>query len=500
MTVPLLDIRNVSKAYGATQALRNVSLTVMPGEVHAIVGENGAGKSTLINVVSGVVKPDEGEISFEGSVPRIDSPQAAQRLGIATVHQELSLAELLTVAENIFAARLPSRHGLVDRTSLMAGAEAVLSALGLSLDPGQRVGTLPLGSRQLVEIAKALSLDARLLLLDEPTSALNANEKDALFGLVRRLSRLKGIGIIYISHHLNEITSLADRITVLRDGRVVSTHQAESITADMLVHEMVGRAISRRADSGIHQIGKPLLEARDLSLAGAFSDVNFTIHAGEIISLVGLLGSGRSALASCLAGLKTPRYGDILIDDKAVKLTSLRHAKALGIGYVPPERKTDGLFLELSLGDNIASASLPKFSAVGVFDERKQSEMARTYIQSLNIRSDGPHTRCAALSGGNQQKVLLAKWLETKPRLLIVEEPTKGVDIASKSEIHSRLQKLAANGTAILFVSTDLPEILALSHRILVMYRENIAAVLTPATANEQKIMAFASGLRQEAA
>jgi len=499
MTFPLLDIHNVSKAYGATQALRNVSLTVMPGEIHAIVGENGAGKSTLINIVSGVVKPDEGEISFAGSVPRIDSPQAAQRLGIATVHQELSLAELLTIAENIFAARLPSRHGLVDRKSLMAGAEAVLSSLGLSLDPEQRVGTLPLGSRQLVEIAKALSLDARLLLLDEPTSALNANEKDVLFGLIRRL-RLKGMGIIYISHHLNEITSLADRVTVLRDGRVVATHQAESITADILVHEMVGRAIARHADSGIRHIGKPLLEARDLSLPGAFSAVNFTIHSGEIISLVGLLGSGRSALASCLAGLKTPRHGAILIDGKYTELTSLRRAMALGIGYVPPERKTDGLFLELSLGDNIASASLPEFSAAGVFDERKRDEAARTYIQSLNIRSDGPRTRCAALSGGNQQKVLLAKWLETKPRLLIVEEPTKGVDIASKSEIHSRLQKLAANGTAILFVSTDLPEILALSHRILVMYRENIVAVLTPATGSEQEIMAFASGLTREAA
>jgi ABC-type sugar transport system ATPase subunit len=499
MTAPLLDIRSISKAYGATQALHDVSLTVLPGEIHAIIGENGAGKSTLINIVSGVVKPDSGEINFAGNWERIDSPQAAQRLGIGTVHQELSLADLLTVAENIFVARLPSHHGLVDWKRLVDGAHAVLSSLGLSLDPEQKVGTLPLGSRQLVEIAKALSLDARMLLLDEPTSALNANEKVALFELIRRL-RLKGIGIIYISHHLNEITSLADRVTVLRDGRVVGTHQAESTTADNLVQEMVGHAIARRADSGILHVGKPLLEVRDLSLAGAFSGANFTIHSGEIISLVGLLGSGRSALASCLAGLKTPRHGTILIDGKIVQLTSLRHAMALGIGYVPPERKTDGLFLELSLGDNIVSASLPKFSVAGVFDERKQDETARTYIQSLNIRSDGPHTRCAALSGGNQQKVLLAKWLETKPHLLIVEEPTKGVDIASKSEIHSRLQKLAGNGMAILFVSTDLPEILALSHRILVMHRENIVAVLTPATASEQEIMALASGLRQEAA
>jgi ribose transport system ATP-binding protein len=499
MTSPLLDVRNVSKAYGATKALRDVSLSVLPGEIHAIVGENGAGKSTLINILSGVVKPDKGEISFAGTVPRIDSPQAAQQLGIGTVHQELSLAELLTVAENIFAARLPSRHGLVDRKGLTSRAEAVLGSLGLSLDPGQRVGTLPLSSRQLVEIAKALSLDAKLLLLDEPTSALNANEKDALFGLVRRL-RSKGMGIIYISHHLNEITSLADRITVLRDGRVVASHQAGSITAEVLVHEMVGRDIGPRADIGRRQIGNPLLAARDLFLPDAFSGVNFTIHTGEIISLVGLLGSGRSALASCLAGLRTPRQGAILIDGKSVKLTSLRHAMALGIGYMPADRKTEGLFLELSLGDNIASASLQKFSAGGVYDTRKKDETARAYIRSMNIRSEGPRTRCAALSGGNQQKVLLAKWLETKPRLLLVEEPTKGVDIASKSEIHSRLQKLAAQGTAIVFVSTDLPEILALSHRILVMYRGSIVAMLTPPATSEQEIMAFASGLNREAA
>src|SRR5215210_1722509 len=319
MKAPIIEIRNTSKAYGPTHALREVSLTVLPGEIHAIVGENGAGKSTLINIISGVIKPDDGEISFEGSAQRIDSPQAAQRLGIATVHQELSLADLLSVAENIFAGRLPSRRGFVDRKALMAGAEAVLSSLGLSLDSSQRVGSLPLGSRQLVEIAKALSLDARLLLLDEPTSALDAHEKDTLFDLIRRL-RSKGMGIIYISHHLNEITSLADRITVLRDGRVVAVHQAGAITADILVHEMVGRALTPSADLGLRHIGKPILEVRNLSQPGAFSAVSLTIHSGEIISLVGLLGSGRSALASCLAGLLAPRHGAILIDSQSVDL------------------------------------------------------------------------------------------------------------------------------------------------------------------------------------
>jgi ribose transport system ATP-binding protein len=499
MTVPLLDIRNISKAYGATQALSNVSLTVSAGEVRAVVGENGAGKSTLINIVSGIVRPDLGEMRLAGHPVKIDSPQAAQKLGIGTVHQELSLAELLTVAENVFAARVPSRHGLIDWRNLKNKAQAIFESLELTLNPDQKVGDLPVSSRQLVEIAKALSLDARLLLLDEPTSALNANERDALFRLVRRL-REQGIGIVYISHHLNEVISLADRITVLRDGQVMATHQRGSITPERLVKAMVGRAISHSSDSVIRTIGRPILETQDIARAGAFSRVSFTIHSGEIIGLTGLLGSGRSALASCLAGLTPPRRGHILIHGKKVPLTSLREAMRLGIGYIPSDRTTEGLFLELSVGDNITAASLKAFSALGIFDTRKQQEAVSKYVRLLNIRSHGPWMRCGALSGGNQQKVLLAKWLETKPQLLIVEEPTKGVDVAAKSEIHSWLRRLAASGTAIFFVSSDLPEILALSHRILVMHREQIVACLAPETTTEQEIMAFASGLEEKAA
>jgi ABC-type sugar transport system ATPase subunit len=497
MTTPLLEIRNISKAYGATQALDNVSLAVYAGEVHAVVGENGAGKSTLINVVSGVVRPDVGEIRFAGRVARIDSPNTAQQLGIGTVHQELSLAELLTVAENIFAARLPSQHGFIDWKNLKVKTRAIFESLELSLDPEKKVGDLPISSRQLVEIAKALSLDAKLLLLDEPTSALSANERDALFRLIRRL-RAKGIGIIYISHHLSEIISLADRITVLRDGAAVATHEAGSATPESLVKDMVGRLIASTSASKARRISKPLLETRSITSPGAFSDVSFTIHSGEIIGLAGLLGSGRSALASCLAGLRPQSKGDIFLSGERVQLTSLRQAMELGIGYIPADRKTEGLFLEMSVGDNISSASLEKFSdAVGLFDKHKRDATSHRYIQSLSIRCNGPRTRCGTLSGGNQQKVLLAKWFETRPRLLILDEPTKGVDVAAKSDIHSWLQKLAANGTAILLVTSDLPEVLALSHRILVMHREHIATSLMPDATSEQEIIAFASGLRE---
>lgn len=500
MTTPLLEILNISKAYGATQALDNVSLRVYAGEIHGVVGENGAGKSTLINVVSGVVRPDVGEIRFAGQPTRIESPSVAQQLGIGTVHQELSLAELLTVAENIFAARLPSRHGFIDWKMLRVKTQAIFETLELSLDPDQKVGDLPISSRQLVEIAKALSLDAKLLLLDEPTSALSANERDVLFRLIQRL-RAKGIGIIFISHHLSEIISLADRITVLRDGEAVATHDAGSVTPESLVKDMVGRIISRSPASNDRPAGKPLLEARTIASPGAFSDVSFTLHSGEIVGLAGLLGSGRSALASCLAGLRPLSKGDLLLDGEKVRLTSLRQAMGLGVGYISADRKTEGLFLEMSVGDNISSASLKKFSnAAGLFDTQKRDASSREYIRSFSIRCNGPHTPCGTLSGGNQQKVLLAKWFETKPRLLILEEPTKGVDVAAKSEIHSWLQRLAASRTAILFVSSDLPEVLSLSHRILVMHSEHIVATLMPDATTEQEIIAFASGLRELAA
>jgi ABC-type sugar transport system ATPase subunit len=499
MTGPLLELRNLSKAYGATQALDDVSLTARSGEIHALIGENGAGKSTLINVVSGVVRPDRGEIGLAGALVRMESPQAAHRLGIGTVHQELSLSELLSVAENIFAARLPSRYGFVDSRELRRRAKAIFDSLELSLDPDQKVGTLPVSSRQLVEIAKALSLDARLLLLDEPTSALNANEKEALFRLIRQL-RARGIGIIYISHHLHEVTALADRITVLRDGRVVATHQASSVTPEILVKQMVGRAIERSSRYAATALGKPVLEVRDLSANNAFSDVSLTINAGEIVGLAGLLGAGRGALAASLAGLEPPSDGDLLFDGRKLALTNLRQAMALGIGYIPAERKTEGLFLDLSLADNIVAACLNRFSRFGIFDRRRQHETAARHIQALNIRSEGPQTRCGALSGGNQQKVLLAKWLERRPRLLILQEPTKGVDIAAKSDIHGKLRSLAAQGAAIFFVSSDLPEILSLSHRILVMHRGRITASLRPEETSEEEIMSCASGLMERAA
>ena len=499
MTTPLLEVRNIFKAFGATQALADVSLSIRAGEIQAIVGENGAGKSTLINILSGVVLPDRGTIEFAGIAGALDSPLAAQRMGIGTVHQELSVSELLSVEENIFAGHLPSRNGFVDWRELRRRALTVFETLGLTIDPGERAGNLPVSSRQIVEIAKALSLDAKLLLLDEPTSALNSNEKESLFRLLRRL-RDKGMGIIYISHHLHEVTVLADRITVLRDGRLVATQDAAGATAETLVKQMVGRVIDRPTLTSRAVNGKTLLEVRNLKVSPVLDDVSFTLHEGEIVGIAGLLGSGRGELASCLAGLTTHSDGMILLNGNPVRLTSLRQAMARGIGFIPPERKTDGLFLDLNVADNISAASLARFSRFGIFNSLRLNTMATKHLSDLKIQCEGPYARCGALSGGNQQKVLLAKWLERRPKILIVQEPTKGVDIAAKSDIHRRLRQLAVEGAGIIFISSDLPEILALSNRILVMHRGRVVASLAPQSTTEEEIMGHASGIREKAA
>lgn len=497
--MPLLEIGSISKAYGATQALDAVSLQIIPGEVHAIVGENGAGKSTLINILSGIIAPDSGELLLEGRPVVLATPEEAQRAGIATVHQELSLVDHLSVAENIFASRVPARFGLVQWRRLARDAKAVFGSLGIEMDETARTGDLPVGARQLVEIAKALSLNARLMLFDEPTSALGANEKEALFDLIRRL-KTSGIAVIYITHHLDEVMKIADRVTVLRDGKVVAMRAADSFTPELLVRDMVGRDIAPAKIASAELGVVPSLRVEGLSFDGQYSNVSFLLRRGEIVALAGLMGSGRNALAGTLAGLFGPDSGRIYWEGKPLEVRSLREAMRAGIAYVPGERKTEGLFLDLSTGENVIAASLPRVTKLGLFNKAAADETTEVYIRTLHIKTNGADEKCAALSGGNQQKVLLAKWLETRPRLLIVDEPTKGVDIAAKAEIHQILRNLAESGASILIVSSDLPEMLTLAHRVLVMHGGRIVADLLARVTNESEITAFASGLMEKAA
>lgn len=492
--LPVLDVVGISKSWGATKALTRVDFSLAAGEILAVVGENGAGKSTLLGILSGVTQPDEGEIRRSGETVSFASPHAAQQCGIRTVFQELSLAKNLSVMENIFAGRLPSRFGFVDRAALRVGSSSLFASLGLAIDPSAIVGELPLSSQQIVEIAKAVSLEARVLLLDEPTSALNADEKAALFKLVRSL-KAAGTAIIYISHHLEEVLDLADRILVLRDGNAVSLVERREVEVGDLVRAMTGRAIADADAARRPPEAEALLEVVSLDDGEFVRDISFSVRRGEIVALAGLMGSGRSALAEIVVGLRPRVQGRMKLGDTAIAPRSLPAAKRLGIGYIPPERKTQGLFLDMPVAANVSAATLWRSSRFGAHDGARADRVAKDYVSRLAIKAGGVDVHCRALSGGNQQKVLLAKWLEVGPSLLVVEEPTKGVDVGAKQDIHRELLALVASGAGILMVSSDLPEILSLAHRVIVMHRGRIVADLDCRETSEHEIVALASGL-----
>ena len=494
---PLLDIQEVSKAFAGTQALSGVSFTLAAGEVHALVGENGAGKSTLMNIVAGVLQPDEGSIRLAGETITIGSPRRAQALGIAIVFQELSLVESLSVAENIFVDRVPTRAGLVDWRRLEERTRAILAPFGLDVDPWALVADLPVSQRQLVEIAKALSLDVRILILDEPTSALPPDEVEALFGIIRQL-RAQGIGVIYISHHLAEVFAIANRVTVLRDGRVISTRPVGDCDMEGVIRAMVGRDIAAMPVRSRRGAGAALFEARGLTLTNTFESVDLTLHAGEIVGLAGLMGAHRSELGRALGGALRPTAGEIRLGAESVPLNDVRTALRYGIAYLTDERKSDGLFLEMSIADNVIAPALHRFSRFGLVDARHAVNAARERMNRLRIKAPDAHQTVGRLSGGNQQKVMLAKMLESGPRILVIDEPSKGVDIATKQEIHALLRDLADAGATLLVISSDLPELLALCDRILVMREGHIVGELNGSQATEEAIMAMAAGSPQE--
>ena len=492
--VPRLELRSVSKSFGGVAAVADVSLDVWPGEIHAIVGENGAGKSTVMNMVSGVLAPDAGDIFIDGVRVVLSSPRHAQDLGVGTVFQELSLVPVLSIAENIYPNRPPTgAAGVIRWGELYRRARELLAELDVSVDVRRAVASIDTGTRQLVEVAKALSLQARLLLLDEPTSALAPREVETLFALVRRL-RAAGMAIVYISHQMREVLAIADRITVMRDGRRIGTWRAEDTSAAEIVRHMVGRDVLEEAVIPA-PAGGERLAVETLSAGGHFRDISFSVRAGETVGLAGLMGSGRSELARALGGVRRVDNGRILVDRRPVVFRGVRDAIRSGIAYLPAERKTEGLFARMSLADNIVAPSLSRVSRFGVIDRSKRDRMAQRAMRMLRIRSTGPEQPVERLSGGNQQKTLLGKWLLTEPRILVVDEPTKGVDVGAKNEIHAELRRLARQATALLIISSDLPELLSLCDRILVMCRGRLVADVTRGEASEEFVMARAAGL-----
>ena len=491
---PLLEAVDITKQFPGTLALDGVQLNVLPGEIHAVMGENGAGKSTLMKILSGVYTADAGEIRLEGQPIRPANPRDALMLGIAIVHQELSDVPTLSVAENIFAGRLPTRFlGMVDYPKLFHDARQVLEKMHVMVDPRTPVEALSIANRQLVEITKALSSKCKLLILDEPTSALTDSEADRLLTLLQRLAK-EGVGILYISHKLKEIFGLADRVTVLRDGRYIATEDVKSTTPDEVIRMMVGRELGTMYPEKHQQTGATLLEVQNLRLPDSNAHNSFQLYEGEILGFAGLIGSGRSELARAVFGAEAKAEGKIFLNGQRVDIASPQQAIAFGIGYLPEDRKAAGLFLEMSVRLNIEAAVIPQVSTGGFIAPAKEVKLAREYVQRLKISTPSIEQEVRRLSGGNQQKTLVAKWLSIHPKILIVDEPTRGIDVGAKKEIHFLLRSLADSGVGVIMISSELPEVLGMSDRILGMHEGAIVAEYHAEEATEEKIIRSASG------
>ena len=492
-----LNLQNITKTFPGVRALDGVSLDVRPGEVHALCGENGAGKSTLMNVLAGNLQPDSGEILLDSQPVTIPNPQRAASLGIAIVYQERSLADPLSVAENIFANNQPRTSlGLIDYPALYRQTENLLSELKIGgISAKTPVERLSPGQKQMVEIAKALSKNPQLLILDEPTASLTERETAVLFGVVRRL-RERGVGMVYISHRMEEIWQLADRITVLKDGRWQATRPASELTPNELIRLMVGRDL-HQIEGVSAQTDKVLLSVENLT-GGRFRDVSFTLHRGEILGLAGLVGAGRTEIARAIFGADPAVSGKIILNGETYCADHPAAAIRQGVGYVPEERKSSGVFLEMPVAENVVSANLRAAVAGRWFSEKKAASLAEDFRQKLRIATPSVRQKAVNLSGGNQQKVVLARWLLTNPEVLIVDEPTHGIDVGAKFEVYQLIRQLAAEGKGILLISSELPELLTLSDNVVVIHQGRVAGQLPRAEATEERVLALASGLDAE--
>ncbi len=493
---PVLTLAGVAKSFALTAALADVSLELMPGEIHALVGENGAGKSTLIKIMTGVHQPDEGTIRLAGTAVTITDTQAAQRLGIAAIYQEPMVFPDLDVAENIFISHR-DQGLLMDWRRLHEAASSQIARLGVTLDVRRAASGLTLAEQQTVEIARAISLDVKVLIMDEPTASLSAHEVARLMAIARTLKD-QGVAVLYITHRLEEVFELADRVTVLRDGRHISTRPITEVTPDALVRDMVGRAVDHfvpKAAAGPH--GELVLRVRGLAREGVFTGVGFDLHAGEVLCFSGLVGSRRTDIGLALFGIQPATTGTIELDGRAVLIESPEAAMRHGIAYVSEDRRKLGLAMALPITANISLASLRRLlGKLGLIDRRAELAMAEKHKERLNIRTHSVALEVGKLSGGNQQKVMLAKWLETEPRLLIFDEPTRGIDVGAKTEVHAIINDLAAQGVAIIVISSDLPEVMALADRVLVMREGRQMGIFAIEDATPEGIMSLATGER----
>ena len=491
---PVLRLRGIAKRYPGVVALDGVDLDVQRAEVHVLLGENGAGKSTLMKIISGAVPRDAGEIFLDGVPADITNPRQAQTLGIGIIYQELNLVPHLTAGENILLGREPAlAPGVIDQRQLVRAAQQQLDDIGVTLDARAVVRRLSVAQQQMVEVAKALSLNARVLIMDEPTSALSRQEIQELFATIRRL-KARGVAIIYISHRMEELFEIGDRVTVLRDGQHVGTRRIAETTMAELVRLMVGRDLRDQYPKQPAPLGAEALRVEHLRRDGVLHDISFTLRRGEVLGVAGLMGSGRTELARAIFGADAIDGGRVLISGQAEKISSPRAAIDLGLGFLAEDRKHQGLVLALSVQENICLPSVNRLSQFGVMQPARETAAAAQCIAELRIKTPGPHQRVVNLSGGNQQKVVLGKWLTTDADILIFDEPTRGIDVGAKVEIYQLINHLAARGAAVLMISSELPEILGMSDRIIVMHAGRIAGEFTAAEATQEKLLAAALG------
>jgi rhamnose transport system ATP-binding protein len=492
--VPLLELRDISKSFQAVRALRGVSLALRAGEVHALAGENGAGKSTVVRIIGGEHQPDSGEVLLDGEPIRFSAPREAQQRGVAVIHQEPIQFPDLSVAENVFMGRQPLRPGRrINRREMHRRSAEIFEQLGVPIDPARPTRGLSIADQQIIEIAKALSAEARIIVMDEPTAALSAVEAERLFRVARGLAE-RGAALLFISHRLDEMYALCDRVTVLRDGAFVTCEAMDEISQDALVRRMVGRSVEQLFPERDTDTGDDVLVVKGLSRAGVFQDISFSVRRGEIVGLAGLVGSGRSEVARAVFGVDTRDSGTVSVDGRKLRAGDPRAAIAHGIALVPEDRREQGLVLELSIARNASLARLRQVSPAGITRHNRERELARRWGERLSLKFGRIDDPVSTLSGGNQQKVVLGKWLATEPKVLIVDEPTRGIDIGAKVEVHALLSELAAEGIAVLLISSELPEVLGMADRVLVMHEGRITAELSADEANEESVMYAATG------
>ena len=489
-----IEMKGINKSFGTNQVLKDAGFFLKDGEIHALMGENGAGKSTLMKILTGVYTRDAGTVIVDGQEVVYHNPQEAEKAGIVFIYQELNVLFDLTVEENLFMGKeITKKFGICDKKAMRAKAQEIMDRMGVNIPVDAVMSDLSVGQQQMVEICKALMVDAKVLIMDEPTAALTQSETEVLFEVINSL-RAKGVSIVYISHRMEEIFELCDRITILRDGTYIDTKYIKDITMDDVVQMMIGREIGERFPKREPCIGEEVFRVQGLTHEKLFKDVSFSVHAGEVLGVSGLMGAGRTEIMQAIFGNLPIVSGKIFIEGKEVSIRNPRQAIDAGIGFITEDRKTEGLLLEKSIAENIEIANLNKVSKNTVINLKKRGELVKRGIEEFRIRCFGPDHECGNLSGGNQQKVVLAKWIYTDPKILILDEPTRGVDIGAKKEIYNVINELAAKGVAVIMVSSELPEVLGMSDRVMVVHEGHVTGIINGADADQAKVMTLATG------